>query len=158
MSIATGTEALLELAPVGLDENGLYGDQVIAREAADLVHDDGDERPPRWQLLEVRELLVAQIGPQHVADMLGVEQPRPLGQPDQLPGRGRLTGPEGPVDPDDRHVTVRRSTTPTGSRTSANPATAITPAVSPKTESVEPASQPQYARFTHPAGQASPAW
>jgi hypothetical protein len=66
--------ALLKLVPVGLVENGLRRDQVLAGELGDLVRHDGDERPPRRQILEVAELVIAQVLHQDVTHQLRVNR------------------------------------------------------------------------------------
>ena len=100
-SMPENCHAGVKLGPVPLVEHRLHGDQVLAGEVGDLSRDHGYERAPGRKLLEVAELVVAQIRPEQVADPLGIEQPQAWRQRDERLRRGRLTGAECPVQPHD---------------------------------------------------------
>ncbi len=59
--VTSRPQAVLDLVPVLLVKDGLCGDEVLPGEADDLVRDDGDQRPPWRQLLEVGELVIREV-------------------------------------------------------------------------------------------------
>src|ERR1700723_2627166 len=74
---------------------------MLTGEAGDLLGEDGDQLPPRREVLEVPELMVFQRSHQQVADLFWIEGPS-IGQPQgQLPGGRGLARAERSVDPDD---------------------------------------------------------
>ena len=104
-------EASDEFLPVLLAQDRLHGDQMLAGEKCDLLGEDGDQLPPRREVLEVPELMVLQCPHQQVTDLFWIEEPG-IGKPSgQLhAGRG-LARAERSVEPDD-HPYILSAQTP----------------------------------------------
>jgi hypothetical protein len=73
-------EAHGKLLPVVLAQDRLHGDQMLTGEPCDLLGEDGDQFPPRREVLEIPELMIFQRPHQQVADLFWIEVPS-IGQP-----------------------------------------------------------------------------